>query len=77
VSASPGVEPSIDSLRAELAELRDQVRRLERRLNSIEPETTPGVVVRSQQQMMSGPSESPILDAVGDALEAFGFGKRE
>lgn len=54
-------------------ELTMRVRRLERRMDSMEPETMPGVC---DPLAPREPSTSPVLDAVGDALSAFGFVER-
>jgi hypothetical protein len=56
-----------------IEELNARVRRLERRIDSLEPETMPGVC---DPRASLGPSESPVLDAMGDALTAFGFLER-
>lgn len=59
--------------------LGERVRRLERRLDSLEPETTPGFpgqapAPAAAEQRRSSGGESRVLDALGDALDAFGFG---
>jgi hypothetical protein len=54
-------------------ELSARVRRLEQRLDAVEPETMRGVYDPLAQRE---PSTSPVLDAVGDALGAFGFLER-
>jgi len=77
VSFAPGNEPTIAELAAELAELRGRVRTVERRLQAIEPETTPGMMVRNVHGAPPVVSESPVLDALGDALEAFGFSGKD
>ena len=58
----------------ELADLRRRVERLERRLfgaDDVEPPTMPGV---GAAPGASEYSESPMLDALGDAFDALGFG---
>lgn len=57
---------NFEELRRAFEELRVKVARLERRLDSLEPETAPAIDVQPE------PSESPMLDALADALEAFG-----
>lgn len=58
---------SIEQLARELEEMRTRVKLIEARLDSIEPEPTtlPG----------GSPSVSPLLDTVGDAIDAL-FGER-
>lgn len=57
-------------LRAELSSLSDRVRRLERRIDALEPETQRGPGPES----FKPPGESRMLDAIGDLFEAFGSG---
>ncbi len=61
----------------ELADLRRRVERLERRFfgeDDSEPPTMPGVGVTPGEREFS---ESPFLDALGDAFEGLGFGQKE
>lgn len=69
----------VETLRGELEALTARVRRLERRLNDLEPETMPGVGREPAPVEYSAPeySEAPILDAVGDALGSLGFFRKD
>ena len=69
---SDGREPA--TVLDELDDLRRRVERLERRLfgaDDGEPPTMPGVGETPGEY-----SESPMLDAIGDAFEALGFGDK-
>lgn len=59
---------TLEELQRAYEALRVRVARLEQRLGDLEPETMPGIAAGHS----SVPSESPMLDALADALEAFG-----
>ncbi len=54
-------------LREALGSLADRVRRLERRIDSLEPETMPGPGTPAPAA-----GSTRMLDAIGDLFEAFG-----
>ena len=62
-------------LRSELSELRRRVERLERRFfgEDSEPPTMPGVCMTPGAEY----SDSPLLDAIGEAFEGLGFGRED
>lgn len=60
------------AMRSELDSLRRRISRLERRLDSLEPETQPGV-----GREIAAPSSGGLLDALGEGLGALGFLKDE
>jgi hypothetical protein len=62
-----------EALRRELDDLRSRVRRLETRLNDLEPETMPGV--GREVPPSSVPGSGGLLDAIGEGLGALGFMK--
>lgn len=62
-------ETEAAALRRELSELSRRVLRLERRIDSLEPETVPGV-----GDAAPNGGESAVLDLLGDAMQALGFG---
>lgn len=58
--------------------LEARIRRLERRLNELEPETVPGVGRESYAAPPSDSvSDSPILDGLADAMAALGLMGKE
>lgn len=59
------------ALQRELASLTARVRRLESRLNELEPETARGFPPLDPPQPRQ-PGGSAVLDLLGDALDAFG-----
>jgi hypothetical protein len=68
-------------MRAALEALAVRVRRIERRLNDLEPETLPGVVDATPAGVPRvTPAPAPArnaLDALSDALDVFGFGEKD
>lgn len=71
---------NLEELTAELEALTARVRRLEHRLDVIEPETQPGIGERRPEPEYHGyaevvSSDSPIIDGVADLLGAFGIMK--
>lgn len=66
-------------LRALIEALSVRVRRLERRLNDLEPETLPGVVDATPAGVKSPPAAPTrnMLDALADALDVFGPTERD
>lgn len=64
-------------LQDEIEALTARVRRLEARLDQLEPETAPGIGRERPAFDDDQPSESPILDAIGDVIGAFGGFDRE
>lgn len=74
-------------MQRELDELRARMRRLEQRLDTLEPETVSGigglratprnVTMAGDSEPPAGGSESAVIDAVADAFEALGFFRKE
>jgi hypothetical protein len=69
----------MEEMRGELEALTSRVRRLERRLNDLEPETQPGVGREPAPEYSEPPQDSgsPILDMLGEAIGALGGFARE